>query len=231
MRTVLFIICTLLTAACAYVTVYFMKACRDKSYKSAAVFKTLAGLCFVIIGLLLAAAMSADKRFAWLVALGLVFGLLGDVLLAIRFMKPEQHNFYFIVGAVSFAVGHGLYILAMLTKYEPSLAVALTIGIIGLAAAGVYAKAKKTDAGHYTLLGGLYMALVVGMGAIAIGSATAAPGAATLLFAAGGILFPVSDSLLSAYSFGPDDRFGMNIAIHATYYLAQLCIAWSLAWI
>lgn len=231
MRTGIFIICTLLTAVCAFIAVYFMKACREKSYKRAAVLKTLAGLCFVLIGLLLAAALSADKRFAWLVAAGLVFGLLGDLLLAIRFMKPERHDLYFVTGALSFAVGHGLYILAMLTKYDAAAAIILTVGIVGLAAAGAYVKGKEADAGRLMVFGSVYMALVVAMGAIAIGAATAAPSAATLLFAVGGVMFPISDSVLSAYSFGPDKRFGLNITVHATYYLAQLCIAWSLAWV
>ena len=54
---------------------------------------------------------------------------------------------------------------------------------------------------------------------------------ATLLFAVGGVMFPISDSILSAYSFGPDKHFGLNIGVHATYYLAQICIAWSLAFV
>ena len=48
-----------------------------------------------------------------------------------------------------------------------------------------------------------------------------------LLFAAGGVLFIISDNILCAYSFGSERRFGANIGIHATYYAAQLLIAWS----
>ena len=33
---------------------------------------------------------------------------------------------------------------------------------------------------------------------------------------------------LCAYSFGSERRFGANIGIHATYYAAQLLIAWSI---
>ena len=44
-------------------------------------------------------------------------------------------------------------------------------------------------------------------------------------------MFPISDSILSAYSFGPDKHFGLNVGVHATYYLAQICIAWSLAFV
>lgn len=230
MKTGIFIISAVLTAACALIAVYFMRACHEKSYKRAAVLKTLAGLCFVLIGLMMAATVSTDKHFAWPVAAGLVLGLLGDALLAVRFIKPEQHDLYFVTGALSFAFGHGLYIFALLTKYDISLAVALSFGIVALAAVACYIMGKKADAGRLMIFGGVYITLVVGMGAVAIGAATAAPCISTLLFAVGGLMFPISDSVLSAYSFGPDNRFSLNITIHATYYLAQLCIAWSLGW-
>lgn len=151
METGLFIACAALTAACALIAVYFMKAFREKTYDRAAILKTAAGLCFLMIGVLFAAGMSGDKRFAWLVAAGLAFGVLGDLLLAIRFIRPAQHDRFFVSGALSFAVG--------------------------------------------------------------------------------GVMFPISDSILSAYSFGPDKHFGLNIGVHATYYLAQICIAWSLAFV
>ena len=217
METGLFIACAVLTAACALIAVYFMKACREKTYDRAAILKTAAGLCFLMIGVLVTA--------------GLAFGVLGDLLLAIRFIRPEQHDRFFVTGALSFAVGHWLYIYAMLTKYSVSFPVILTVGIVGLAAAATYVKGKKTDAGRLMVFGSVYMAMVVAMGAVSISAATVAPGAATLLFAVGGVMFPVSDSILSAYSFGPDKRFGLNIGVHATYYLAQAGIAWSLAFV
>ena len=222
METGLFIACAALTAACALIAVYFMKAFREKTYDRAAILKTAAGLCFLMIGVLFAAGMSGDKRFAWLVTAGLAFGVLGDLLLAIRFIRPAQHDRFFVSGALSFAVGHWLYIYAMLTKYSVSFPVVLTVGIVGLAAAATYVKSKKTDAGRRMVFGSV---------SLAISAATVSVGAATLLFAVGGVMFPISDSILSAYSFGPDKHFGLNIGVHATYYLAQICIAWSLAFV
>ena len=74
METGLFIACAALTAACALIAVYFMKAFREKTYDRAAILKTAAGLCFLMIGVLFAAGMSGDKRFAWLVGPGLPSG-------------------------------------------------------------------------------------------------------------------------------------------------------------
>ena len=72
------------------------------------------------------------------------------------------------------------------------------------------------------------MAVVAFMGALAVSVAIHAPGESTLLFAIGGGLFIISDNILCAYSFGSERRFGANIGIHATYYAAQLLIAWSI---
>ena len=76
--------------------------------------------------------------------------------------------------------------------------------------------------------GMIYMAVVAFMGALAVSVAIHAPGVSTLLFAIGGVLFIISDNILCAYSFGSERRFGANIGIHATYYAAQMLIAWSI---
>ena len=36
---------------------------------------------------------------------------------------------------------------------------------------------------------------------------------------------------ISGEALAGDKHFGLNIGVHATYYLAQICIAWSLAFV
>ncbi len=101
-----------LTAACALIAVYFMKAFREKTLAAPQYPKqTAAGLCFLMIGVLFAAGMSGDKRFAWLVAAGLAFGVLGDRSRSALSAPCDASS----STALSFAVGHWLYIYAMLT--------------------------------------------------------------------------------------------------------------------
>ena len=104
----------------------------------------------------------------------------------------------------------------------------LAIGFVALALSGVYNYRKDTNAGNMQVPGMIYMAVVAFMGALAVSVAIHAPGVSTLLFAIGGVLFIISDNILCAYSFGSERRFGANIGIHATYYAAQLLIAWSI---
>ncbi len=46
---------------------------------------------------------------------------------------------------------------------------------------------------------------------------------------AAGLCFSVSDCILCVYCYGSRRTDGMNAAIHATYYAAQMLIAWSIA--
>ncbi len=79
METGLFIACAALTAACALIAVYFMKAFREKTYDRAAILKTAAGLCFLMIGVLFAAGMSGDSASRGWSRPGLPSGVLGDL--------------------------------------------------------------------------------------------------------------------------------------------------------
>ena len=154
--------------------------------------------------------------------------MLGDQLLALRFICVNKKTQFFAAGAASFAVGHVLYIIALSHRAPGILLGGLAIGFVALALSGVYNYRKDTNAGNMQVPGMIYMAVVAFMGALAISVAIHAPGVSTLLFAVGGVLFIISDNILCAYSFGSERRFGANIGIHATYYAAQLLIAWSI---
>ena len=230
------IIAVVLTALCAVSGGIYLVFCKRKDYRRAFTYKGTAGLCFVVLGLLgtdanirsLLGVGGAAPAGAWLVAAGLIFGLLGDQLLALRFICVNKKTQFFAAGAASFAVGHVLYIITLSHRAPGILLGGLAIGFAALALSGVYNYRKDTNAGNMQVPGMIYMAVVAFMGALAVSVAIHAPGVSTLLFAIGGVLFIISDNILCAYSFGSERRFGANIGIHATYYAAQLLIAWSI---
>lgn len=230
------LVAIVLTALCAVSGGIYLVFCKRKDYRRAFAYKGTAGLCFVVLGLLgtdanirsMLGTVGAAPAGAWLVAAGLIFGLLGDQLLALRFICVNKKTQFFAAGAASFAVGHVLYIIALSHRAPGILLGGLAIGFVALALSGVYNYRKDTNAGNMQVPGMIYMAVVAFMGALAVSVAIHAPGVSTLLFAAGGVLFIISDNILCAYSFGSERRFGANIGIHATYYAAQLLIAWSI---
>ncbi len=220
----------LLSAGCALCGHWYMNATRAKDYKRAFPRKGLAGLCFVAAGLCLLP-LCPDRAYAWLVVTGLFFGLLGDQLLALRFLDERHHDLMFALGALAFSVGHVWYLAALYGRDAGLLRPSLPLLIAGLAAAALYARLRRIDPGKFRYAALVYIGLVVFMAATACTLAARRFSAEALLFAAGGVCFAVSDNLLLARSFGGVRTEVINSAIHISYYAAQLLIAWSLAFL
>ena len=216
----------LLSLGCAVSGYFFLRAGWREDYRRALLLKGLAGLCFLSLGVG-NFFLCPDHIFRLYVLSGLCFGLLGDELLAMRYMKPEQHDRFFSLGAAAFAFGHLLYIAALF-RQGAALTLALPVFVLGFGASMLFFRAKKVQAGKLQLPAVGYIALVVFMAAVACSAAVRGFSVGLLLFAAGGICFAVSDNLLCAYCFGTGRSRSVDRAVHISYYAAQLLIAWSL---
>ena len=95
----------------------------------------------------------------------------------------------------------------------------------------IYERKRRFLHGEMKLPLALYLGIVTFVGALAVGLLNARITLGAGMFAVGGLLFTTSDNILFAYKLGEKPRFLQNIALHITYYLAQLLIAWSIAWI
>ena len=144
-------------------------------------------------------------------------------------MYPKKHDLYFLLGVVAFAAGHICYIAALLGCEPGVIKTAVIYTVIGLAASAAWMLGKKAMAPLRILVpGGVYLLLLIFMGGCALGNALIHPGLGAWMFAVGGVMFAVSDNILTVYNFSSDRRFGFNIALHALYYAAQMLIALSL---
>lgn len=215
---------------CAVCQRHFLRASRDRDYRQAFFLKGAAGLCFVAVGVLSATECDSGA-FAWRTVAGLLLGLLGDQLLAVRFLRPRQHDMFFALGGAAFGLGHVAYISALLSLGPFSLGLAGIILLGGLALSGFYMLLRKPDAGRLQLPGVLYIALVVSVSAVACAEAAADPGVGRIMFAIGSVCFVVSDNILCAFSFGNKREQYMNSALHIAYYAAQLLIGLSMAFV
>ena len=215
-----------LSLGCAFLACFFLLAGWRKDYRRAFLLKSSAGICFVLLGVL-TRRFCQNEPFGLFVLAGLCLGLLGDQLLAMRYMKPEQHDRFFSLGAAAFAFGHLLYIAALF-RQGVALALALPVFVLGFGASMLFFRSKKVQAGKLQLPAVGYIALVVFMAAAACSAAVRGFSVGLLLFAAGGICFAVSDNLLCAYCFGTGRSRSVDRAVHISYYAAQLLIAWSL---
>ncbi len=215
------------TVCCCVSAGLFVRAYRDQDYVRGFWLKGAAALFFVATGVALLVEHGGN-RFAVLTVLGLVLGLAGDQLLALRLIHMNYHDLFFTIGALSFAAGHVLYILALRLICTLNVAVILLVFVLGALLSFWYAKKTGIDVGEKTPFAVAYIAVVLLMASVAICAAIRSSSVCGWLFAVGGILFSVSDNILCAYSFGRNPIWKMNRDLHIAYYGAQIAIAWSI---
>ncbi len=216
----------IMTLACLSLMRSFMQVSRRREAVKAMLYKGAASLCFLAVGLL-GLLRLGDWAYGWKAVAGLFLGLCGDELLAMRFIRAKKHDLYFSLGAVSFSLGHVLFIWAAIERSGRFSLWTLPILALLLLCSGLYARKKESHAGDMHLNAVMYICLVCCMGAVTCAAALVRPGLSPALFALGGLGFVVSDNILCAHYFGNDSRFLLNWLIHISYYGAQLLIAWS----
>ncbi|MBQ1508450.1 MAG: lysoplasmalogenase [Erysipelotrichaceae bacterium] len=201
----------------------FIKVEHEEKYTPAVLLKGLASLMFVGIGL---TAGGAENR---LFILGLVFGLLGDVLLNLRYVFPKKGQTIFLIGIVMFLIGHILY-LAALIPHAQHVWIWWCVILGALVAAGLLAYIFKTMEVKkaFKIFGIFYLGAVFIMTAIALGIAVFTPSKRAWIYAAGAVLFTASDVVLIFNTFSGVTKFSLRITNLTLYYIGQVLIALSL---
>ena len=177
--------------------------------------KAFTSVMFVACGAVGAveAAGSGNSHFALMVLMGLVFGLMGDIWLDLKWVYQEDNDTYTFAGFGSFIIGHLMFITAVILKYANNSKL-IYICLLYTSDAAVF----------YTFIVS-FMAFLCGglalMNDFKIFSLN-------MMFA-GGIFFALSDLILSGTYFGVGKRRPIDIITnHGTYYAAQFLIASSL---
>jgi uncharacterized membrane protein YhhN len=186
--------------------------------------KPLASACFVALALVLADWQSAGSSYAsWIVA-GLVLGAGGDVAL----MFPGQRSF--LVGLVSFLLGHAAYVIACATLVAPS-AWARPVALAPMAAALLVLAYLWPHLGKMRAPVLCYVATIVLMvvGALAVHQQHdhGFTDQQALLLLVGALLFFASDVAVAKSRF-VNAQIGDRLWGLPAYYAGQLLIAWSL---
>ena len=170
---------------------------------------------------------------------GLLFGLLGDIWLDVKYCYPQDDDLFTKLGFSSFAVGHLFFIAAIILGTEGGFsgkALLCACGVAVIVGLVVFfgEKAMKLHYGSYKMISTLYGALLFFMTAFAIFSAVFAnAGIANnkhlLVMGIGGVFFAISDLILSGTYFGEGKNRPVDIVTnHVTYYIAQFVIAGAL---
>ncbi len=200
------------------------------------VLKSLASICFLLSGFCAIYTVGLSNVSA-LILVGLIFGLLGDILLDLKVMYPEQNNQYFIYGTTAFAIGHAFYFVAC-TLYAnantPNIilwSVLVSVAVSALLTTVILLVSKKMNMnfGKMIYVVCAYSAVLTFMLSYTIAIAIFNP--IFWIFAVGIGLFFFSDLVLSMQYFGGKTQKVLIYVNHILYYLAQMLIAISIIWI
>lgn len=198
--------------------------------------KTISSVCFILCGIF-AIKSVGDSSVNLLIIAGLVMGLIGDIVLDLKIMYPEQSNQYFVAGTTSFAIGHFFYFIAVVLFNSTilpahllwNILAALGFAIIMTVVTLLMSKKMGLDFGKMTYIVAIYCFVLNFMVGFSIAIAIFVP--IFWIFAAGMILFLASDLVLSMQYFGNATAKSLIYVNHILYYLAQILIAVSILFV
>ncbi len=180
------------------------------------VFKPLT-MVFIII-LAISQDSTVSDTYKWLIIIGLLFSIMGDVWL----MLPQD---YFIRGLVSFLIAHLFYIAGFLSINTDFSTFLVRLPLV-LVAGGVFMYLRP-HLGKYFGPVVVYMLVILGMGLFAPNRYFEFEDSAGLAAVAGAVLFMLSDSVLAINKFAKPFLAAQGIIL-STYFVAQGLIALSI---
>lgn len=205
----------------------FIKSEHEEKYLLADILKGAASLMFVLIGY--NAFQTVNNPFNRQFFYGLLFGMIGDILLNLRYIFPKHGQKIFLAGILAFLIGHVLYLVALIPQAR-HVWIWYCIIIGALAAGGLLAYIFKTMEVKkaFKIFGVFYLGAVFIMTAIALGIAVFTPTRRAVIYAIGALLFTASDVVLIFNTFSGVTKFSLRITNLTLYYIGQILIACSL---
>ena len=215
-------------SVCVVLMIVFIAVRVVKGGVAGLLTKILASVAFVCAGIL-AVVTNGGGLGLGLIAMGLVMGLIGDIVLDLKVIYPESDYPYTNAGILSFGIGHILYAAGLSLLANPSsnllncILISLAIAIVLSILIMLSSKVLKLNFGKYFWQSFSYAVALVFMAAYSI--ALSLDLTIMYIAAVGFILFLLSDLILSMQYFGDKLHNKALITInHTLYYLAQISI-------
>ena len=203
--------------------------------------KTVASFCFIAFALILLAMKVNLNQFnsygiACLV-IGLVCGLIGDILLDLKVVYPFHKDGYLYAGMTSFLVGHLFYIASMIlftyneisffsSQLLPFFLILIGAIILTIIVYFISTKVIKLNYEKFSIFVNIYSFVLIFTTIFSIYLACIVSIIPMYILAIGFVLFLASDLVLSMQYFGGKLQDKKLIVInHLLYYLAQIIIA------
>ena len=213
---------------------YLLEKCNNYSLKGV-LLKSIVSLLFLATALAAAFQNGSHPLNIFIIA-GLILGLLGDIWLDLKYVYPKDDKLYTYAGFAVFGVGHILYITGMMLEFFQDGNMLYFLIPIGGAAVFAIAnlflsKVMKLDFKDLKWVVTAYAFLLASNPATALMLCihTSWQQPALIMLLVGGVLFAISDLVLSNTYFGEDHEKPIDFILnYLTYYGAQFVIAFSL---
>ncbi len=192
--------------------------------------KAVASLCFIATAVAATNANRSFLDFGSYMTFGLICGLLGDVWLDLKWIYLQDKDSYLYSGFLFFLLGHVCFVIAELhvSPYTPAMlaaavAAALVIAVVAL----LLEKPMKMHYGKFKWIVFLYSFMLSLTMTMAMASAVLTHFSAMwIVMSVGGLLFLLSDLVLSGMYFAEGKNTKFNIILnHTLYYAAQFIMA------
>lgn len=218
---------TLLTILCLIIMSVFIYFEKKEKYVIAVILKGLASLMFVLLGFWCASNLG-ESEFSKFVKIGLILGLIADVMLNLRFVFKKKGKIVFLVGILVFLSGHVLYLCALIPTVN-NIVLPLVVGVVltAIIIKWIFTQIEAQKA--FKIFGIFYIGAIVIMNCFAIANLLQDPtNTRYIIFVIGAISFLISDIVLILNTFGKTSKFSLRITNLSLYYVGQLLIAFSL---
>ena len=192
--------------------------------------KFAGGAAFTAAGVVCGIVARADAAVFAPLLVGLLFGVLGDFLLAVKNVREKRHEKALFAGGIAaFAAGHIAYIVYFYRLAPHGYLAPVSAAAFAVLYVAVTATACKFTYGGMLVPVSLYCFVVAYSFTAAVSAASV--GAAGVLVAVGAALFLLSDIVLSVYIFAPVRCKVLGILNLAAYFPAQFLLALSILFI
>lgn len=212
-------------------TFFLLEKIRKYSVK-ATMIKAVTSLFFIAVSAV-SLYIKGQHYLTLFVTLGLFFGLLGDIWLDFKYVFREHEKVFTYAGFLMFLFGHAFYISGMFLEFyrgqNPLYIILPLVGGLLISVMNLFiAKPMKLDYTGYKAISFAYGFFLFGMvlSSLSLCIMTGFSNATLIMMFAGGLLFTISDLILSGTYFGKGKERPVDIITNSvTYYAAQFVIA------
>lgn len=170
------------------------------------------------------------------IVFGLILGLLGDIWLDLKYVYPKDDRIYTYAGFCCFGVGHIMYVVGMFLQYYRDahflyILLPLVAALVAAIANNFLEKPMKLKFGEFkwTVFVYAFCLFLTPFTALSLCILKGWENVTLIMLFVGGILFAISDLVLSGTYFGEGKERPIDLILnYLFYYGAQFVIAFSL---